>query len=105
MIGRTDLDQDASVAGDDRARERHAGIESGFLEGGVNVGALGGIGLGPEDFLERPPSGRGLEPPDPAHLAARRDDRLDQDPSEPEYGGRLADIRRANRLTRDRRWC
>jgi hypothetical protein len=94
VIGRADLDENAAVAGDDRARHRNAGRERGHLEGSVGAGEIRGVGHRPEHLLERPGTARRLEPPDPAHLATGRDRGLAEDPAETERVGRLAGVGR-----------
>ena len=68
--GRLDLGHDRAVGAADRARHRHPGRERGLLERDVGLGL--GLAAGVEDLLDRPRPARGLEPPDPPELAARR---------------------------------
>ena len=92
-VRRAHLDQDATVAGDDRPRQRDPGSQRGLLEGDVGAGPVGDVRLGAEHLLERPAPARRLEPPDPAHLTAGGDLGLGQNAAESECVGHGAGIR------------
>ena len=93
VIGRSDLDQDATIGGDDRSRQRNAGGERRLLERGIGPGEIGCVGRRSEYLLERPATGRRVETPDPTHLTTGGDRGLGDDTTEGERRGRLSDVR------------